>query len=113
VTVPRIYLPRPLDAGDTAAVADDQTRYLTSVLRMQEGDSLTVFNGSGWEYDAVVRHTRDGALALEITDKRAAPRDEIEITLCQAIPKAEKMDGIIRHATELGAHRIIPFSAVH
>ncbi len=39
------------------------------------------------------------------------PADEIEITLCQAIPKAEKMEAIIRHATELGAGRIIPFLA--
>jgi 16S rRNA (uracil1498-N3)-methyltransferase len=111
VTIPRIYLPRPLDAGDTCSVAEDQTRYLTSVLRMQEGDALIVFNGSDWEYDAVIGPSRAGALSLEITNKRPVPQDEIEITLCQAIPKVEKMDGIIRHATELGVRRIIPFLA--
>ncbi len=111
MTIPRIYLPRPLDAGDACAVTDDQTRYLQSVLRMQEGDPLIVFNGSDWEFDAVVGRTPAGALALEIRNKRPVPRDEIEITLCQAIPKVEKMDGIIRHATELGARRIIPFRA--
>jgi 16S rRNA (uracil1498-N3)-methyltransferase len=111
VTIPRIYLPRPLDAGDTCVAAEDQTRYLTSVLRMQEGDPLIVFNGSDWEFDAVIRHGQTGALALEITNKRPVPLDEIEITLCQAILKVEKMDGIIRHATELGARRIIPFLA--
>jgi 16S rRNA (uracil1498-N3)-methyltransferase len=111
VTTPRIYLPLQLDAGDTCAVAEDQTRYLTSVIRMQEGDPLIVFNGSDWEFDAVIRHSPAGALTLEIRDKRPVSRDEIEITLCQAIPKAEKMDGIIRHATELGARRIIPFLA--
>ena len=111
MTIPRIYLPRPLETGDTCAAAEDQTRYLTSVLRMQEGDALIVFNGSDWEYDAVIGHTRTGELALEIRNKRPVPQDEIEITLCQAIPKVEKMDGIIRHATELGARRIIPFLA--
>ena len=34
-----------------------------------------------------------------------APR----ITVLQALPKANKMDSIIRKATELGAHRIVPF----
>ena len=111
MTIPRIYLPRPLDAGDTCAVAEDQTHYLTSVLRMHEGDPLIVFNGSDWEFDAFLRHTRAGVVSLEITDKRPVPLDEVEITLCQAIPKVEKMDGIIRHATELGARRIIPFLA--
>ena len=111
MTVPRIYLPRPLDAGDTCTVQEDQTRYLQSVLRVQEGDPLIVFNGSDWEYDAVIGHMPNGALALEIRDKRPVLRDETEITLCQAIPKAEKMDGIVRHATELGARRIVPFRA--
>jgi 16S rRNA (uracil1498-N3)-methyltransferase len=111
VTIPRIYLPRPLDEGDTCAATEDQIRYLQSVLRMQTGDPLIVFNGSDWEYDAVIRHAQTGALALEIRAKRPVPLDEIEITLCQAIPKVDKMDGIIRHATELGARRIIPFLA--
>jgi 16S rRNA (uracil1498-N3)-methyltransferase len=111
VTIPRIFLPRQLEPGDTCAVLEDQTRYLQSVLRMQEGDSLMVFNGSDWEYDAVVGRSQAGAITLEIRNKRPIPRDEIEITLCQAIPKLEKMDGIIRHATELGARRIIPFLA--
>jgi 16S rRNA (uracil1498-N3)-methyltransferase len=111
VTIPRIYLPRPLDTGDTCTVAEDQKRYLAAVLRMEEGDPLIVFNGSDWEYDAVVRYPREGTLALEIRAKRPVIRDEIEITLCQAIPKVEKMDGIIRHATELGTRRIVPFLA--
>ena len=111
MTIPRIYLPRPLATGDLCEAAEDQARYLDTVLRMRDGDPLIAFNGSDWEYDAVIRHTGAGALALEITDKRPVAPDAIEITLCQAIPKAEKMDGIIRHATELGAGRIIPFLA--
>jgi len=110
VTVPRLYLPRPLEKGDRCEAAEDQARYLESVLRMREGARLIVFNGD-WEYDAVIRHNPAGNLALEITDKRPTPRDTIEITLCQAIPKAEKIDGIIRHATELGVGRFIPFWA--
>jgi 16S rRNA (uracil1498-N3)-methyltransferase len=110
VTVPRIYLPHPLETGDTCAVTAEQARYLGSVLRMRAGEPLLVFNGTPWEYEAVVRQRAEG-MALEITGKRAMPSGGIEVTLCQAIPKAEKMDGIIRHATELGVGRIIPFLA--
>ena len=111
MTVPRIYLPQSLVTGAVYTAAEDQTRYLDTVLRMRDGDPLVVFNGSDWEYEAVIRHAENGTLALEIINKRPVALDEIEITLCQAIPKAEKMDGIIRHATELGAGRIIPFIA--
>lgn len=110
MTIPRIYLPQPIEIGDTCAVTAEQARYLETVLRMRGGEPLLVFNGSAWEFEAVVRQAADD-LAVEITGRRAMTAGGIEVTLCQAIPKAEKMDGIIRHATELGVGRIIPFLA--
>jgi 16S rRNA (uracil1498-N3)-methyltransferase len=110
VSIPRIYLPHPIETGDVFAATAQQVRYLETVLRMRAGDPLIVFNGTMWEYKAIVKQIADG-FALEINGKRPVSADEIEITLCQAIPKAEKMEAIIRHATELGAGRIIPFFA--
>jgi 16S rRNA (uracil1498-N3)-methyltransferase len=110
VSIPRIYLPHPIETGDVFAATAQQARYLKTVLRMRAGNPLLVFNGTAWEYKAIVKRTDDG-LALEIIGKLPVSADEIEITLCQAIPKAEKMEAIIRHATELGAGRIIPFFA--
>ena len=78
---------------------------------MKEGDPLLIFNGTGWEYEAVIRRQTAEGIELEITGGRVLPAAGIHVTLCQAIPKAEKMDGIIRHATELGVERIIPFFA--
>jgi 16S rRNA (uracil1498-N3)-methyltransferase len=111
VTIPRLYLPRPLETGAVCATAADQARYLKTVLRMREGDPLLIFNGTGWEYEAVIRRQTADGTELEITGRRALPAAEIHVTLCQAVPKVEKMDGIIRHATELGAERIVPFLA--
>jgi 16S rRNA (uracil1498-N3)-methyltransferase len=111
VTLPRIYLPRLLETGDICAATEEQTRYLKIVLRMDTGDPLVVFNGTSWEYDAVIRRASPEGIDLEVTGKRPVPVSELEITLCQAIPKAEKMDAIIRCATELGVGRIIPFFA--
>ena len=110
MTLPRLYLPRPLESGNLCDPTPDQARYLGTVLRMREGDPLLVFNGTGQEYGAVLR-VRPGGILLEITDQRTEPAAGIDITLCQAIPKAEKLDGIVRHATELGVSRIIPFFA--
>jgi 16S rRNA (uracil1498-N3)-methyltransferase len=111
VTIPRLYLPRPLETGVVCAAAADQARYLKTVLRMREGDPLLIFNGTGWEYKAVIRRPTAEGMELEITGRQRLPAAEIHVTLCQAVPKVEKMDGIIRHATELGAERIVPFLA--
>lgn len=111
MTIPRIYLARTVETGAICKVSADQARYLTTVLRMKQGDPLRIFNGTGWEYEALIRRQTAEGIDLEITDRVAAPAAEIHITLCQAVPKAEKMDGIIRHGTELGVERIIPFFA--
>jgi 16S rRNA (uracil1498-N3)-methyltransferase len=111
VTTPRIYLPRPLEKGASYAAAADQARYLKTVLRMKEGDPVLIFNGTGREYEAVIRRQTAEGVELEVTGSRLLPAVGIHVTLCQAVPKADKMDGIIRHATELGAARIIPFFA--
>ena len=111
MTIPRLYLPRPLETGAVCSAAADQARYLKTVLRMKEGDPLLIFNGTDWEYEAVIRRQTAEGMELEITGRQRLPAAEIHVTLCQAVPKAEKMDGIIRHATELGAERIVPFLA--
>lgn len=111
MTTPRIYLPGAIETGAPCKVTADQTRYLSAVLRMKPGDPLRIFNGTGWEYNALIRRQTAEGIELAITGRVAAPAAEIHITLCQAVPKAEKMDGIIRHATELGVERIIPFFA--
>jgi 16S rRNA (uracil1498-N3)-methyltransferase len=111
VTIPRIYLPRPLETGDLVPLEVEQVRYLRSVLRMRGKEPLLVFNGTGEEFTADLRPSQADGIRIEITGRRPAPPERIGLTLCQAIPKAEKMDAIVRHATELGAGRIIPFFA--
>ena len=111
MTIPRLYLPHPLETGVVCSAAADQARYLKTVLRMKEGDPLLIFNGTDWEYEAVIRQQTAEGTELEITGRRKLPEAGIHVTLCQAVPKADKMDAIIRHATELGAERILPFIA--
>jgi 16S rRNA (uracil1498-N3)-methyltransferase len=97
--------------GGVRTADTDQTRYLATVLRLAEGDPLLVFNGTGWEYQAAVGPRTPQGLTLTISGKSPLPPAAIEITLCQGLPKADKMDGIVRRATELGVARIVPFFA--
>ena len=109
MTTPRIYLPVFLQKGDACHTTEDQAHYLASVLRMKEGESLSVFNGSGTEYETIIEEFTKNSARLSVVQKREISLINVHATLCQAIPKANKLDAIIRHATELGANRIIPF----
>jgi 16S rRNA (uracil1498-N3)-methyltransferase len=111
LTTPRIYLPGEMNEGDIRTLDRETRHYLKTVLRMKAGESLRLFNGTGMEYEALIRGTETDGAAVEIIKKRALPAQPISVTLAQGLPKADKMDFIIQKAAELGAHRIIPFPA--
>lgn len=110
--IPRIYLPRKLDVGFRLNLDNDHQRYIKNVLRLQPGNSLTLFDGSGWEYHAVISGFPDRGVDVVIDEKKIIPADHnLPVTLGQALPKGEKMEFIIQKSTELGVDRIIPFKS--
>jgi 16S rRNA (uracil1498-N3)-methyltransferase len=79
------------------------------VLRLGRGDIVEAFDGLG--NVLTVRLQRVGGRFAEgALLARAALRSEspLHLTLAQSIPKGDKMEGIIRMATELGAARVVP-----
>lgn len=107
---PRIYHPAIIEVGEVCSLAEDRRHYLKSVLRMKEGDPLTLFDGCGHEYEGVIGRISPAELEVRILKKSRLPEDKgSRIILCQSVPKAGKMDFIVQKATELGIDRIIPF----
>jgi len=109
VATPRIYHPQALDEGTATTLGEEYCAYLRDVLRLKEGDGLTLFDGVGHEYRAVIRTFTPGAAELEVITKENIRLPETRITLAQSLPKGSKMEFIIQKATELGVRRIIPF----
>ena len=111
MTTPRIYLPGSTHLGDIRTLDRETRHYLKTVLRMKVGKPVLLFNGTGMEYEALIRVLETDGATVEITKKRVLPARPLSVTLAQGLPKADKMDFIIQKATELGADRIIPFPA--
>lgn len=98
--------------GDRVKLGSKELHYIRTVLRLKKGDRLILFGGAGFEYEAVLREFTTQNVTLEIIRKKKSKADAlIRVTLAQALPKGNKMDFIIRKATELGVNRIIPFKA--
>jgi 16S rRNA (uracil1498-N3)-methyltransferase len=111
LTIPRIYSPDALENKTTCELGPDNLKYLKQVMRLKQGDKINVFDGFGQEFEAVIRGFAAKTVLIEL-GKRIPQKDkEIRITLAQAIPKAGKMDTIVKSAAELGADVIIPFDA--
>ncbi len=109
MTVSRIYLPQPMQPGDRCELTGENRQYVLSVLRMKKGDRLLLFDGSGYEYTAVILGHDHERIDLEITGQEVIHGERSQIILAQSLPKAKKMDFIIEKASELGANTIIPF----
>ncbi len=94
---------------DPVEISGDEANHMIKVLRMKEGESLTLFDGNGNCADGTIEKI-DGKTVSVKVDRRYPSETEpdLKITLFQGIPKNPKMDLIIQKATELGVVRIVP-----
>lgn len=109
--MPRFYCPQALGIGSVLALPD-QVAHHVQVLRMQLGDTITLFNGEGGEYTASLSSIEKKRAQAEI--KAFSPREAelpYALALAQALPEGSKMDWIVEKAVELGATAIHPLSA--
>ncbi|MCX5849261.1 MAG: RsmE family RNA methyltransferase [Deltaproteobacteria bacterium] len=111
MTIPRIYSPDALENKKTCELGADNLKYLKQVMRLKNGDRINIFDGFGREFEAVIKSYSTKTVLIELGKIITAADKGIRITLAQAIPKARKMDTIVKSAAELGADAIIPFDA--
>lgn len=79
------------------------------VLRLQPGDPLTLFNGEGGEYAAVVLSMGRSDVEVRIEGFDPVERElRSRVLLAFGMPANERMDGLVEKATELGAAILQP-----
>jgi len=105
---PRIHVDRPLAPGAEFALGAMAARHV-QVLRLQPGNALTLFDGSGGQWASVIntmsrREVRVRTLQFEAAERELARA----VTLAVGMPANERMDALIEKATELGVARIQP-----
>ncbi|HXD39352.1 MAG TPA: 16S rRNA (uracil(1498)-N(3))-methyltransferase [Ramlibacter sp.] len=109
--MPRFYCPAPLDVGQTIELPAGAARHV-QVLRLQPGARITLFNGAGGEFDALVERMGRIEVRVQITQHRAIEREgRRAVHLVVGMPANERMDWLVEKATELGAASIQPVVA--
>ena len=104
----RLYQNTPFTEGKTAELDSDNSHHLSKVLRFPVGKNITVFNGDGFDYKALVQGAKKTTSLKIISRERNNSESKLDLTLAQGIAKGEKMDFLIQKAVELGVTRIIP-----
>ena len=104
----RLYVEQPLGQGQSVALTREQAHYLFGVMRLMQGDALSLFNDRDGEWRAEVAEAgkRGGTLVCAgQTAPQGAPPD---LWLVFAPIKKARTDFIVEKAVEMGAARIVP-----
>lgn len=112
--MPRFFINQNEIHGDSITITGEDAKHIIKVLRMREGENITLCNGCGYDYEACISQIDKSSLEAKIISKeKNTTEPEIEITLFQGLPKSGKMEYIIQKCTELGINEIIPCIMEH
>lgn len=100
------------DRAEVEITDKEDIHHISRVMRMREGDRFICSNGEGRDFHAIIESIKPEKVTATLEREIVASNEmKAAITLAQALPKGDKMDGIVRKATELGASRILPFES--
>ncbi len=109
-STPRIFL-SSVPPGKAEITLDEATsRYLVKVMRLTEGARFSGFDAEGVRYQLELSkaNVADSTVTILSKDESQKGVPKTSITLAQGLPKAAKMDLILRQGTEVGVDRFIP-----
>ncbi|MGA0032050.1 MAG: 16S rRNA (uracil(1498)-N(3))-methyltransferase [Burkholderiales bacterium] len=105
----RIYFPDSIPDHGSCELAPAQAHHVAHVLRLAEGDPLTLFDGRGTAYDAVITGMARNSVRVRVRGQRSENRESpLLVTLVQAVSSGERMDFTVQKAVELGVAAVQP-----
>jgi 16S rRNA (uracil1498-N3)-methyltransferase len=105
----RVYVEIPVTTGRQLVLEGSAANHIARVLRLRNGDCLTLFDGSGGEFGARIESLRKDTVVVSVEEHRELERESpLFLTLAQGISRGERMDWVVQKATELGVSRIVP-----
>jgi 16S rRNA (uracil1498-N3)-methyltransferase len=112
VSVPRFFIDAEFLLGDTITLPARIAHHAQHVLRLRDGDALTLLNGRGGEFHASLIASSPATAMIESFDP-VDRESRLAVTLVQALVAAEKLEWIIEKSTELGVARIVIAPTTH
>ena len=97
--------------GDRVTFDADETRHLRRVLRLGPGDVVEALDGTGTmltvRIESAAPRGAEGTVLSRTAHRTESP---LRLVLAQGIAKGDKMETIIRMATELGVTQVVPLT---
>lgn len=107
--IPRLYVDRILEPDQKFELTDSLFHYVTKVLRLNEGQSLVLFNGDGCDYPSEIAQISKKKAEVIVESQLALNVESpLEIHLLQGVSKGDRMDYALQKSVEVGVTKITP-----
>lgn len=104
----RLYVESDLSDGAVVGLSPDHAHFLRSVLRLEPGRWVTLFNGRDGEWAAQIDGIGKGWASLAVGRQLRGQSASPDVWLYFAPIKRARLDFLVQKATELGVRRIQP-----
>ncbi|HWH32543.1 MAG TPA: RsmE family RNA methyltransferase, partial [Egibacteraceae bacterium] len=94
--------------GDEAVLRGEQARHLAVVLRARRGDPVSLADGTGARFRAVVDTAAPDEVRLRLLEQEMVRQPRPAITVVHALPKGRKLDDVVEKLSEVGADALVP-----
>ncbi len=107
-----------IDPGEVSESAlrlcGDDAAHIAKTLRMRPGEKLIVCDGANTDYRCRILSLSPELVEAEILSAEACRTEPaLELTLCVALPKSDKLELVVQKAVELGVRQICVFRSVY
>ena len=102
----RLHVTPDLSPGAAIAPTQDQSRYLTGVMRLKQGEDLLLFNGRDGEWRASIAEYLKRGVVLKCEEQVRPQTTGPDLELIVALVKKARVETIVEKAAELGAARV-------
>lgn len=108
--MPRFYVNISLAPAQNINLPETVVRHI-HVLRLREGDQITLFCGDGYEYQAILSAVGKRSVQVDIEAMQAVSRESsLWIGLAQSLSSSERMEFTLQKGVEMGVNVFQPIT---
>ncbi len=106
----KFIIPEITELPSKGCITGQDAKHIFKVLRKKRGDNIAITDGNGKDYNSIILNATPESIEIKIIEKSDSITESfIDITLGSGMLKDKKMDFVLKHITQLGVKKWIPF----
>lgn len=99
-------------SGGLVQLSKEEAGHAIRVMRIQKGESVTLFDGADHESEAVIESVSRNECVCRSRETIVLPRmPPSDLTIAVALPKPDRAKELVERLTELGVTSVVPINA--